>query len=168
MAKRSKTEAAESKVKSAVALGALGARIAGPVGGGIGAITGLIIGDEKTVFPIDMVAIPAFQASMIEGNPSFMIYIKAGETLVPTGGNVLDMQENMDIEPLTVVERPKGVKKSSAYNKAYSKAFNEIKDTYKTKSGSWKKNGFSKAVKAAHKIAASKTKVQSLLKRRKK
>jgi len=98
MAKRSKTEAAESKVKSAVALGALGGGIAGPIGAGIGAVTGLIIGDDTTVFPIDMVAIPAYQAYMITSNPSFSVYIKAGETLVPTGGNVLDMSENMDIE----------------------------------------------------------------------
>jgi hypothetical protein len=98
MAKRSKTEAAESKVKSAVALGALGGSIAGPIGAGVGAVTGLIIGDDTTVFPIDMVAIPAYQAYMITSNPSFSVYIKAGETLVPTGGNVLDMSENMDIE----------------------------------------------------------------------
>jgi len=53
---RSKTESAESKVKSAVALGALGGSIAGPIGAGAGAITGLIIGDETTVFPIDCIA----------------------------------------------------------------------------------------------------------------
>ena len=105
MAKRSKTEAAESKVKSASALAGLGGAIGsvfGPAGGAIGAglggVTGLIIGDNTTVFPVDMVAIPAYQAYMITSNPSFSVYIKAGETLVPTGGNVLDMSENMDIE----------------------------------------------------------------------
>ena len=126
MAKRSKTEAAESKVKAAVALGGLGAKIAGPVGGGIGAITGLIIGDDKTVFPIDMVAIPAFQASMIEGTPSFMIYIKAGETLVPTGGNVLDMQENMDITDAPMTEKPKK-RKLSKWNRYVKNKSNQIR-----------------------------------------
>jgi len=45
-----------------------------------------------------MIAIPAYQAHLMQGNPQFTVYIKAGETLVPTGGNVLDMSENMDIE----------------------------------------------------------------------
>ena len=105
MAKRSKTEAAESKVTSASALAGLGGAIGsvfGPAGGAIGAglggVTGLIIGDNTTVFPIDMIAIPAYQAHLIQGNAQFTVYIKAGETLVPTGGNVLDMSENMDIE----------------------------------------------------------------------
>ena len=105
MAKRSKSEAAESKVKSASALAGLGGAIGsvfGPAGGAIGAglggVTGLIIGDNTTVFPIDMIAIPAYQAHLMQGNPQFTVYIKAGETLVPTGGNVLDMSENMDIE----------------------------------------------------------------------
>ena len=105
MAKRSKSEAAESKVTSASALAGLGGAIGsvfGPAGGAIGAglggVTGLIIGDNTTVFPIDMIAIPAYQAHLMQGNPQFTVYIKAGETLVPTGGNVLDMSENMDIE----------------------------------------------------------------------
>ncbi len=105
MAKRSKTEAAESKVTSASALAGLGGAIGsvfGPAGGaigaGVGGVTGLIIGDNTTVFPIDMIAIPAYQAHLMQGNPQFTVYIKAGETLVPTGGNVLDMSENMDIE----------------------------------------------------------------------
>ncbi|GAG64639.1 unnamed protein product, partial [marine sediment metagenome] len=116
-------------VKAAVALGGLGAKIAGPVGGGIGALTGLIIGDDKTVFPIDMVAIPAFQAYLIDGSrggPEFTIYIKAGETLVPTGGNVLDMQENMDIESAPMTEKPKK-RKLSAWNRYVKKKSNQIR-----------------------------------------
>jgi hypothetical protein len=89
---RSKTEAAKSKVESAVALGGLGAGLGGPLGGALGAGIGLIIGDGETVFPLDMVAIPAYQAFMIQGSPSLQIYIRAGETLMPTGGNVEDVQ----------------------------------------------------------------------------
>ena len=129
---RSKTEAAASKTKTAVALGALGGRIGaagGPVGvsigAGLGAITGLIIGDDTTVFPIDMVAIPAFQAHMVQGNPSFQIYIKAGETLVPTGGNVLDMSENMDIEAAAEPVKPK--KKLSKWNRYVKNKKNQIR-----------------------------------------
>ena len=127
MPKRSKTESAESKVKSAVALGSLGGAIAGPIGAGVGAVTGLIIGDEKTVFPIDMIAIPAFQGYLISGNPAFSVYIKAGETLVPTGGNVLDMSENMDIEAVSETLKPKRKRVQSKWNKYVKNKKNHIK-----------------------------------------
>ena len=128
MAKRSKTESAESKVKSAVALGALGGGIAGPIGAGAGAITGLIIGDEKTVFPIDCIAVPAFEwkGGGLQ-DYSFKIYIKAGETLVPTGGNVLDMSENMDIEAVAETLEPKKKRKRSKWNIYTSKKKNQIR-----------------------------------------
>jgi len=126
LAKRSKTESAESKVKSAVALGSLGGAIAGPIGAGVGAVTGLIIGDKNTVFPIDMIAIPAFQFSP-QTNYSFMVYIKAGETLVPTGGNVLDMSENMDIEAVAETQEPQKKRKRSKWNIYTSKKKNQIR-----------------------------------------
>lgn len=53
----------------------------------------LIIGDATTVFPLDMIAIPAYQAYLLSGTPAMQVYIRAGETLVPTGGNVEDVQE---------------------------------------------------------------------------
>lgn len=62
------------------------------IGAGIGGLAGLIFGDDNTVLPVDMVAIPAFEAYMITGNPSFRLYIRAGETIVPTGGNVDDVE----------------------------------------------------------------------------
>jgi len=125
---RSKTESAESKVKSAVALGALGGSIAGPIGAGVGAITGLIIGDETTVFPIDCIAVPAFEwkGGGLQ-DYSFKIYIKAGETLVPTGGNVLDMKENMDIETVIESPAPKKKRKRSKWNIYTSKKKNQIR-----------------------------------------
>ena len=92
-----------------------------------GVVVGLIIGDEEYQFPIDMVAIPAFQMHMLQGTPSMQVYIKAGETLVPTGGNVADMTQNMDIEtpPLTdSVKKPK--KKLSKWNKYVKKKANKI------------------------------------------
>ncbi|GAG71588.1 unnamed protein product, partial [marine sediment metagenome] len=119
---RGKTEAAASKLKTATGLGALGGSIGGPIGAGIGAVTGLIIGDDTTVFPIDMVAIPAYQAYLINGNAAITVYIKAGETLVPTGGNVLDMSENMDIE--VAAELPGSIKrrrKGAGLPKKYAK-----------------------------------------------
>ena len=92
-----------------------------------GVVVGLIIGDEKYQFPIDMIAIPAFQAHMIEGTPSMQVYIKAGETLQPTGGNVADMNENMDIEPPGKVEPTKPKRKVSKWNKYVKKKANHIK-----------------------------------------
>ncbi len=124
---RSKTEAAASKLKTATGLAGLGGSIAGPIGAGVGAVTGLIIGDDTTVFPIDMVAIPAYQAYLIQSNPALTVYIKAGETLVPTGGNVLDMQENMDIEAVSEsIEAPKK-RKRSKWNIYTSKKKNQIR-----------------------------------------
>ena len=131
---RSKTESAKSKVETATALAGLGGAIGsvfGPAGGAIGAglggVTGLIIGDDKTVFPIDMVAIPAYQAYLIQGSPSFSVYIKAGETLVPTGGNVADMSENMDIEAVSQsIDAPKK-RKRSKWNIYTSKKKNQIR-----------------------------------------
>jgi len=91
-----------------------------------GVMVGLIIGDEETVFPIDMIAIPAFQAHMLQGTPSMQIYIKAGETLVPTGGNVKDMTENMDIEAVSKAPAPKK-RKSSKWNRYVKRKANHIK-----------------------------------------
>ena len=47
----------------------------------------------------------------------------------------------------------KAKRKPSAYNAKYSKAFKKVSPKYKTKSGSWKKDGFKRAQKAAHKMA---------------
>ena len=155
---RSKTEAAASKVQSAVALGGLGASIGTAVvpgigtaiGGTIGATTGLIIGDGETIFPLDMVAIPAYQAYMINGAPSLQVYIRAGETLMPTGGNVRDVQEV--VETMAVEDTPKPRKKTTAYQRKYKKAFAKVKPKHMAKNGKWKKGGFKAAVKAAHRM----------------
>lgn len=78
-------------------IGGTAGSLVGPVGTVGGAIVGgglgWILGDQNTVFPVDMVCIPAYQAFMIQGQPAFTIYARAGETIVPTGGNVQDVQE---------------------------------------------------------------------------
>ncbi len=51
-------------------------------------------------------------------------------------------------EPKTTVKR-----KSTPYQRKYKRAFKKIAPKYKLKSGKWKKGGFKKAVKAAHKEA---------------
>lgn len=123
-----RVERAKAKGQLAASLAATGAGIGGIAGGPIGAtigatagaITGLVVADTETVFTIDMVAIPAFQAYMITGTPSQMVYIKAGETLLPTGGNVDDVEE-----ALAEVAAPapkKKRKKLNAYQK-FTKSF---------------------------------------------
>jgi len=148
---RSKTEAAKSKVESAVALGGLGAGLGGPLGGALGAGIGLIIGDGETVFPLDMVAIPAYQAYMISGSPSLQVYIRAGETLMPTGGNVEDVQEVLQSMDSPQTPSPKK-KKLTAYQRKYQKAFASVSGKHKKANGTWKKGGFKAAVKAAHRM----------------
>ena len=47
-------------------------------------------------------------------------------------------------------------RKASAYSKRYAAAFKKVQKKYKTKSGSWMKNGFKRAQKAAHALAKKK------------
>ena len=47
----------------------------------------------------------------------------------------------------------KRARKASAYSKKYGKAFKKIQKKYKTKAGKWKKDGFKRAQKEAHKLA---------------
>lgn len=158
---RTKTEAARSKVETAgdlasigAAIGSVGGPVGRAVGGGLGAVTGLIIGDGETVFPLDMIAIPAYQAYLIDGQPAFAIYIRAGETLLPTGGNVADMEQGMPAtldSPLT--DQPAAKKKMTAYQRRYKAAFKKVKGKHKKKDGTWKKGGFRAAVRAAHLMA---------------
>ncbi len=96
-----------------------------------GVMVGLIIGDEETVFPIDMIAVPAFEYAALRANPSmpnpsYMVYIKAGETLVPTGGNVKDMTENMDIKAVSKAPATKK-RKLTAWNRYVKNKVNQIR-----------------------------------------
>ena len=153
MPKRSKTEAAKSKVETATALSALGGAVAGPLGAGIGAVGGLIIGDRNLVFPLDMIAIPAYQAYLLDSSipPALTVYIRAGESLLPTGGNVEDMITDTEISPLDGEIKAAVQKRTlTNYQKRYKKAFKEVAPKFKKKDGTWKANGFTKAVKMAH------------------
>jgi len=120
------------------------------------------LADERIVLPLDMVCIPAYQAYMIQGTPSMQIYVRAGETIIPTGGNVRDVEEALmqditDLEPTQVRSAKMERKtKNTPYQRAYKKAFKQIAPKYKLKNGKWKKGGFKAAVKAAHKKAGGK------------
>lgn len=113
------------------------------------------LADERIVLPLDMIAIPAFELPMLyQGkSPSMQIYIRAGETILPTGGNVRDVEEALlevtaddPTEELAIVKR----KPATAYQKRYKKEFAKAAPNYKRKDGTWKKNGFKRCVKEAH------------------
>ena len=145
-----------------------GARIGGKIGsivplGGtavgttLGAISGFILGDQETVFPIDMIAIPAYQAYLLSGTPAFQIYIKEGEVLtqvMPTDA----MQSTEIVESTSKDPFQKKPRKKSKYHTAYGKHFKAIQNDYKLKNGKWKKNGFKRCGQAARKLARAEVK----------
>lgn len=133
----------------------LGSKV-GPVGtvlgGTLGGISGFILGDQETVFPIDMVAIPAYQMYMLQGTPAFQIYIKEGEVLtqvMPT--DAMEAEEALTEAGVTTKSSKK--RKKSKYHKAYGKHFKAIQSKYKLKNGKWKKDGFKRCARAARDLA---------------
>ena len=52
-----------------------------------------------------------------------------------------------------VKEEKKPKRKASAYSKRYGQMFRRVAPKYKLKNGSWAKDGFKRAQKAAHKLA---------------
>lgn len=115
------------------------------------------LADETIVVPMPMIAIPAHEAYRLSSDPTMQIYIRAGETIMPTGGNVADVAEG-EAQAEQIVEEVALPKKRRAtkYQRAYKRAFKEIAPKYKLKNGKWKKGGFKAAVKAAHKKAGGK------------
>lgn len=112
----------ESKVDKAIEYGSIGHKIAGGFGAVAGASLGLLIGDETTVLPIDMIAIPAYQAYMLQGTPAITLYIKAGEAIIPTGGNVDDVKEG-EAEVKEMLTKPKRKRKKRTKWHRFVKGF---------------------------------------------
>jgi len=112
------------------------------------------LADEVTVVPYDMIAIPAHEYFRLSSDPTFQIYIRGGETIMPTGGNVEDVQQV--VEEMAVEDTPVRKKRKTPYQRAYKKAFDSLAPSYKNKNGKWKKDGFKRCVKAAHKKAGGK------------
>ena len=55
---------------------------------------------------------------------------------------------------LRVADVPRKAKrKASKYSKKYAKAFRKVQKKYKMKDGCWRKGGYRRCVKAAHKLA---------------
>ena len=60
-----------------------------------------------------------------------------------------DMPMVMDSE----TPSPKPKRKMTAYQRRYKTNFRKIESEYKKKNGEWKKNGFKRAVQAAHRMS---------------
>jgi len=122
----------EERALNAIRFGGYGSRLGSALGPGgsvagatLGAIGGFILGDQETIFPIDMVAIPAYQAFMIQGTPAFQIYIKEGEVLtqvLPTDA----METSMVMEEGAPESKPKKKRAPSKWNKYTAKKSNQI------------------------------------------
>ena len=156
---------------NAVKYGAYGMRLGaglGPAGSvtgaALGAIGGFILGDREMVFPVDMIAIPAYQAYLIQGSPAFQIYIKEGEMLtqvIPTDA----MQAEAAIEAPMIKKKRKAnpwikFSKSFSYRKrrknetpqAYLSARNKAASrAYKKGKGGTTKGQVRKTARRAYK-----------------
>lgn len=67
-------------------------------------------------------------------------------------------RDSKEAKPKPSKESPKPTlrktkRKPSAYNLRYAKALKKVQSKYKTKKGGWKKDGYKRAVKEAHRIA---------------
>ena len=76
--------------------------------------------------------------------------------LRPLADPVVDLQVIQTEAKANVAK--KITRTASAYSKRYGRAFKKVSKRYKKKNGSWKKNGFKMAQKAAHKEAKRKRK----------
>lgn len=102
----------------------VGSAVGGPIGAVGGGLAGWFLADEGTVMPVDMICIPAYEAYMIQGTPAFTIYARAGETIVPTGGNVADMQQVMSTNE---IQKPKRKAKKTGWHRYIKQKKNQIK-----------------------------------------
>lgn len=115
------------------------------------------LADQETVVPYDMIAIPAHEYFRLSSDPTFQIYIRGGETIMPTGGNVRDVQEVVEaVESGGSPQQSPKKKRKTSRQVAYAKAFKRLAPKYKLKNGKWKKDGFKNCVRASHKAAGGK------------
>ena len=61
-----------------------------------------------------------------------------------------NMEQTPRGEPQVAPAKPK--RRSTAYQRKYKANFKKVSKKYLTKSGKWKKDGFKKAVKEAHRL----------------
>lgn len=81
---------------------------------------------------------------------AILVPVNAMTRLPP--GSVQTFVEGATVGSVEAAKAPKG-RKRSAYARAYKSAFKRQAMKYKKQNGQWKKDGFKRAVKAAHKEA---------------
>lgn len=136
----------DNPILSAVEGAIIGGAVAGPVGAVAGGLIGFVLADGERIMPVDMIAIPAYQYSMVlQGKePTFQIYIKEGELVapvVPTDFVVADTIVNTLSAP-TKRKRSKGAGLPRKYAKmGFKKGWKEYKKTaaYKKKANKKKR-----------------------------
>ncbi len=123
---------------------ATGGNPLGAVGGGL---VGFVLADGERIMPVDMIAVPAYQYSMIlQGKePTFQIYIKEGELVTPIMPTDMMISEAIVEAPIntpTKRKRAKGAGLPKKYAKmGFKKGWREYKKTsaYKKKKASKKR-----------------------------
>ena len=82
----------------------------------------------------------------------------AGVPLSPEVAMALDRIAQPTQEAVAM-KAVKTKRKATAASKRYGRAFKKVAKDFKLKNGSWKKNGFRNAVRAAHKLAKTSKKL---------
>ena len=97
-----------------------------PIGAVAGGLVGFVLADGERIVPVDMIAIPAYQYSMVlQGKePTFQIYIKEGELIAPVLPTDM-MQSAAVVEQVSAVQaKPK--RTMSKWNKYVKNKKNHI------------------------------------------
>jgi len=131
----------------------IGAAVTGgsPIGAVAGGLIGFILADGERITPVDMIAIPAYQYSMVlQGKePTFQIYIKEGELITP-------VKPTDFVEAQQVVGAVKGAtmapkRKLNAWQRYLKQKKNHIKYKSGKKKGQLNLKAMSKAFKRGRK-----------------
>lgn len=116
--KRDKAEGIGSLALTGAAIGSTLPPFGTAIGGAIGALTGLIVLDTGAVLPMDVIAVPAHEWSAVRTgqSPSVQFLIKSGETVLPTGPNVIPRQTKKQPVP--------------KYQRTWSREYRRLKARY--------------------------------------
>ena len=113
----------------------------------------------ETIINDDSVVLPPIVVEAIN-NPAIRM-TREGEIVsrLPTEMRGSRTRNQVNFDNLIPNFRPSRKKKpKSKYRRAYEKAFKECQKKHMTKGGKWKKGGFTRCVREAHKMALKRTK----------
>tara|TARA_R100000353_G_C6509546_1_gene196265 strand:+ start:682 stop:1161 length:480 start_codon:yes stop_codon:yes gene_type:complete len=101
----------------------------GSLGGGLlGGLAGFVLADGERITPIDMIAVPAFEYGQVRSgqDPTFMIYIKEGEMIMPVVKTDF-MEATEQVVPDLVTTKTKKKRKMSKWNRYVKNKKNHIR-----------------------------------------